>query len=321
MRSLKAIYFINSADIPYAELRLDGNVHIAGVNGVGKSTILRAVLFFYNVNTRSLGIDVDQKSFSEFYLKFPNSYIVYEVLKDDDVYLAIVLKSQNRACFRFVRTPFLKELFIDGHHQAKTPQEIVQVFNARKLFYSSLIDRHRDAREILYGVPSDIKMRPFSLFESKSYENIPRTISNIYLNYKLESGFIKQSIIYSLVEDEKLYTINLAALQEPLGKIEGYLLDIDAYTRHEQMANDIDGQYETILAIEADKHTLAVQLGGSVKFAEIEKNDLAGKLTLLTREIHELSQKLHDLERQFQEKHDAVKSRLSVVQNELKKAH
>ncbi|MFO7569756.1 MAG: ATP-binding protein, partial [Smithellaceae bacterium] len=104
-------------------------------------------------------------------------------------------------------------------------------------------------------------------------------------------------------------------------KIEGYLLDIDAYTRHEQMANDIDRQYETILAIEADKHMLAVQLGGSVKFAEIEKNDLADKLTLLTTEIHELSQKLHDLERQFQEKHDAVKSRLSVVQNELKKAH
>lgn len=75
MRSLKAIYFINSADIPYAELHLDGNVHIAGVNGVGKSTILRAILFFYNADTRNLGIETHQQNFSDFYLKFPNSYI------------------------------------------------------------------------------------------------------------------------------------------------------------------------------------------------------------------------------------------------------
>lgn len=50
MRHLNKIIFINSANIPYAEVMVDGNVHFAGTQGVGKSTVLRALLFFYNAD-------------------------------------------------------------------------------------------------------------------------------------------------------------------------------------------------------------------------------------------------------------------------------
>ena len=56
MRCLNKIVFINSANIPYAEIRLDGNVHFIGTQGVGKSTVLRAILFFYNADKLTLGI-------------------------------------------------------------------------------------------------------------------------------------------------------------------------------------------------------------------------------------------------------------------------
>ena len=42
MRALRKIVFINSANIRYAEVKLDGNVHFIGTQGVGKSTLLRA---------------------------------------------------------------------------------------------------------------------------------------------------------------------------------------------------------------------------------------------------------------------------------------
>lgn len=45
MRALRKIIFVNSAHIRYAEVRLDGNVHFIGTQGVGKSTLLRAILF------------------------------------------------------------------------------------------------------------------------------------------------------------------------------------------------------------------------------------------------------------------------------------
>ena len=60
MRYLNKIVFINSANIKYAEINLDGNVHFIGTQGVGKSTILRAILFFYNANKQRLGIRTQQ---------------------------------------------------------------------------------------------------------------------------------------------------------------------------------------------------------------------------------------------------------------------
>ena len=58
MRYLSKIVFINSADksLKYSEVDLDGNVHFIGTQGVGKSTLLRAILFFYNADIQKLGI-------------------------------------------------------------------------------------------------------------------------------------------------------------------------------------------------------------------------------------------------------------------------
>ena len=47
MRYLSKIVFLNSAHIPYAEVKLDGNVHFIGTQGVGKSTLLRALPVSY----------------------------------------------------------------------------------------------------------------------------------------------------------------------------------------------------------------------------------------------------------------------------------
>ena len=82
MRFLNKVIFINSATIPYAEVMVDGNVHLIGTQGVGKSTLLRAVLFFYNADTLKLGISKEKKNFAEYYFPFQNSYLVYEVNRE-----------------------------------------------------------------------------------------------------------------------------------------------------------------------------------------------------------------------------------------------
>ena len=63
MRYLNKVILINSAFIKYAEVQVGGNVHFIGTQGVGKSTLLRAILFFYNADTQKLGIENDKKSF------------------------------------------------------------------------------------------------------------------------------------------------------------------------------------------------------------------------------------------------------------------
>ena len=62
MRYLNKVIFLNSAHVPYAEMKLDGNVHFIGTQGVGKSTLLRAVLFFYNADKLRLGIPKEKKN-------------------------------------------------------------------------------------------------------------------------------------------------------------------------------------------------------------------------------------------------------------------
>ena len=56
MRYLNKIVFINSAHVRYAEINLNGNVHLIGTQGVGKSPLLRALLLFYNADKQKLGI-------------------------------------------------------------------------------------------------------------------------------------------------------------------------------------------------------------------------------------------------------------------------
>ena len=63
MKQLSKLIFINSANVPYGKIILDGNVHLIGNQGVGKSTVLRAILFFYNANTQRLGISRNKKGF------------------------------------------------------------------------------------------------------------------------------------------------------------------------------------------------------------------------------------------------------------------
>ena len=96
MRYLNKIIFINSASVKYAEIGLDGNVHLIGTQGVGKSTLLRAILFFYNANKSKLGISREKKRYDDYYLEYENSYIIYEVVKDNIPFCVLSYKVNGK---------------------------------------------------------------------------------------------------------------------------------------------------------------------------------------------------------------------------------
>lgn len=202
MRYLNKIVFINSANIRYAEINLDGNVHFIGTQGVGKSTILRAILFFYNANKQKLGIRIaaNQKPFDEFYLGHPDSYIIYEVTRENGRFFIMAFLSQGRAAFRFVDCPYDKRFFIDdngnvGYEWGKLSQTI-----GTRVFKSNIIRTREEYLNILYGNSQAVsrELRRFSIMESAKYQNVPRTIQNIFLNQSLESQVIKDIIIDSM---------------------------------------------------------------------------------------------------------------------------
>lgn len=152
MRYLNKIIFLNSAHVPYAEVKLDGNVHFIGTQGVGKSTLLRAVLFFYNADKLRLGIPKEKKNFDSFYLPFANSYIVYEVMRENGAYTIVVTKSMGRAAFRFIDAPYSKEWFVDGKNEVSADWSVIRTrVSESGANVSSLVTGYDMFRDIIFG--------------------------------------------------------------------------------------------------------------------------------------------------------------------------
>ena len=202
MRYLNKIIFINSAHVPYAEIRLDGNVHFIGTQGVGKSTLLRAILFFYNVDKSKLGIKTQagQKGYDEFYLPHQNSYIIYEVSRETGKFFVVTFLSHGRTAFRIVDCAFDKRFFIEDNGSVRYEWGRISEQIGTRVFKSNIIRGYEEFRDIIYGNSQQVakELRRFSLMESTKYRQVPLTIQNIFLNQSLESRVIKETIIDSM---------------------------------------------------------------------------------------------------------------------------
>ena len=227
MRYLNKIIFINSARIRYAEINLNGNVHFIGTQGVGKSTLLRAILFFYNADTFGLGISKQKTTYTDYYFKDSNAYIIYEVVRDDGNFCVVSYKSQHKVCFRFFDGEYNRKFFISD--SGKVPESwegIAEQLDLNKVFYTKRkIEEHKEYRDIVYGNHDGKKseLKRYSILESKDYQYIPKTIQNVFLNSKMEAEFIKQTIIMSLENDVR---IDLNQYAHHLNGFETQLTDI-----------------------------------------------------------------------------------------------
>lgn len=257
MRYLNKIIFLNSAHIPYAEVKLDGNVHFIGTQGVGKSTLLRALLFFYNADKLRLGIPKEKKSFDAFYFSYPNSYIVYEVMRENGAYCVLALKNQGRVMFRFIDAPFDSKWFIDEHKQVYGEwTKIREQVGNKKHDISSLVSSYEMYRDIIFGNNRRQELLPFrkyAIVESAKYQNIPRTIQNVFLNTKLDADFIKNTIIRSMSDEDN--SIDLNFYREQIKEFEQEYKDVSLWTKKEKngevlvrrMADKVIDAYRTLL--------------------------------------------------------------------------
>ncbi len=328
MRYLNKIILINSASVKYAEVNVDGNVHFIGTQGVGKSTLLRALLFFYNANQQKLGIPVGKKSFAEFYFPFQDSYIIYEVSRETGSYCILAFKSQGRVCFRFINTGYDKKYFIGEEGRAFESWEKQKVAFGKEISYTKKIDRYEDYRNILYGNSQSVgpEFRKYSILESKQYQNIPRAIQHVFLNYKVESEFIKDTIIKSLNEEE--VRIELSNYAHHLKDFETQLNDIKKWTEKarngeilvRKQAETITTTYLSIRHLEREKMKLARELSWQLHRILQEQPILRERLGNQENKIGQLHQKLTDIDKRFQNKKDKITGEINILESKIKEA-
>lgn len=317
MRALRKIIFVNSANIRYAEVKLDGNVHFIGTQGVGKSTLLRAILFFYNADKLHLGIPKEMKSFDEFYLPHANSYMVYEVEHEHGPFSILVFRSSGRACYRFIDAAYQKEWLVDEHGEVTAEWKVIRD-RLNGAYSSKIIDRYEQYRDILYGNRQAVgkEFVRFQLLETNRYQNIPRSIQNVFLNSRLDANFIKDIIIRSMSEEEAC--IDLGYFRRQVSDFEQEYKDISCWYKTNQkgesavrkQADAVVKAYHELLYIKQQIEELC----GELRYAERVTRK---RLPLIDTKIGKLMQEQDRQKRllsEVQQKHDAEKATLNQEQ-------
>jgi hypothetical protein len=323
MRYLNKITFINSAQIKYAEVNLDGNVHFIGTQGVGKSTLLRAILFFYNADTLGLGIPKQKDSYVDYYFKHSNSYIIYEVVREDGKFCVVSYKSQHKVCFRFFNGEYKQHYFVNENGNVPDSWDgIAAKLDAHKIFYSKRkIDEYKEYRDIIYGNNADKRheFRRYSILESKDYQQVPKTIQNVFLNSKMEAEFIKQTIILSLDNDLR---IDLNQYAHHLNNFETQLTDIRKFKMPSttSQAENIAKLYIAIRHLEREKTQIAKELAWAVNKNEQDEPVVSERLQTQKEKVDVFIKKQKRAKEIFDEKATKIKGDIRVQDENLKTA-
>lgn len=295
---------------------------------MGKSTLLRALLFFYNADKLRLGIPKEKKSFDAFYFPYPNSYIVYEVMRENGAYCVLALKNQGRVMFRFIDAPFDSKWFIDERKQVYGEWSQIREQVGKKHDISSLVSSYEMYRDIIFGNNRRqelLSFRKYAIVESAKYQNIPRTIQNVFLNTKLDADFIKNTIIRSMSDEDN--SIDLNFYREQIKEFEQEYTDVSLWTKKEKngevlirrIADKVIDAYRTLL----NNRRLIGEGRRELNYAERVAQELLPQYRLDIQEseaeCNRVSRLIGEEQEKYGKERDKLSRELGVFDAQLKK--
>lgn len=324
MKYLNKIIFINSANIPYAEISVDGNVHFTGTQGVGKSTVLRALLFFYNADKHRLGIQQGQKSFDEFYFRQSNSHILYEVMRDNGAYTILVNRYHGRASWRFIDAPYQREWLVGDDKQVLGDWVKIRDRIDKNVSVSARIDSGVMFKDIIFGNTHDHKYTRYALVQSAYYQNIPRSIQNVFLNTKLDADFVKNTIIQSMADED--LPIDLQTYRRLVTDFEREYDEIDCWFRQSrdgnypvrQQALKIAEQGRKIVALDQQLLDVWRMLNQVVAESEQQIPLLEAEAAEVKTGIEKERQREKELNAEYDKEKDTLNQELGAKKSKLK---
>lgn len=320
-RVLNKVVFINVANSEYSIAEIAGNTCFVGTNNLGKTTLQRAILFFYNANTRWLGISSSQKPFEDYYFPYPNSHIIYEIGTGDSAFHVWVYRT-NKVNFRFVNTPFEPDLYVSDQ-KALLPKEVIQNFNQRDIEYSDQIDTFERYRNIIYGADPDKKYKKYFLLKGNSqYHNIPLAITSIFLSSdsSIKAEFVKDCIANAI--QVKNSTIELRTVERQLRLFAERYADIESYFKKEnqQRGEFIRDNFHHIRQLKAEQRQLGAELGASVKYAESQRDQLYSNIQDIETKLTGLQEDVQKNEILFEEETRSHYESIGVCKTRIKEA-
>ena len=326
MRQLSKIVFVNSANIRYGEVRLDGNVHLIGTQGVGKSTVLRAILFFYTGDKTHLGISREKKSFDDFYLPGANSYIAYEVESEFGAFTVLVFRSHAHSVFRFIGAPFRREWLIDEQGEVTADASVIRS-RLDGAPMTRIVDEYQEYRDIIYGNKrvTGKEFARFCIMETPKYQNIPRSLQNVFLGAKVDADFIKDIIIRSLGDEEP--GIDLGYFRSQLSGFEREYNDISQwFQKNKQGEVTVRRQGEKVVELYRKLLYLDDELTGNLLELRYARRYAQERIPLLDKQVEETEvlqlkckEKLADLQDKYNHELSSLDQEIGALNEKLEK--
>jgi len=225
-------------------------------------------------------------------------------------------KKQNRLCFRFVDGLYERDLFVDKL-QVRSENQVIESANKHGYKVRRPIYNFSEYRDIIYG--ANKSMNRFNILQNSSYHNIPRTITNVFLNSSLDEGFIKTTIINSLSDDP--FEINLDKNRHHIETARNDYRDVSEYLLHEKKAQNIVSIFDGLLKMEENKKELAWKIGAEFNYSREKERTLQDEQIAINQQFADQQIKIEKVNLEFSTDQRRVQDKLSIVKQDILKAN
>ena len=225
MGYFRRLLLVNSAGYPFADVRLDGHCDMAGGQGVGKTTLMNAILYPFVVEDHLLDIDKYEKTrFSLYY--FPettNSFVIYEAVNNLDVpYCVFIHRNGQALSFHFINAPFDMDWLYDGDEQVKDWQAVRSKLMQAGITFKP-VNTMTEFNDIILGKGKSYSEQ-YSLVKSpKDKDAIRPLLSAIFKNRPFNQETLKESLVAAILSANQIDSevIDLSSHRQSL---DGFIL-------------------------------------------------------------------------------------------------
>lgn len=328
---LKSITLVNSGDYVFSTFLLDGNVLVNGKNGAGKTTFLRPTLFFYNGDIDKLGIKTNEgkKQFKDFYFRYrERSFILYSYKNEYGLNYVLVSRIGTRFKFKFFSVDEytkidLKELFFVNNNTL-TYEEVLHNIRKNSLDNDFEISSLPDYLNILYGkfkgkVDNQKNVLRYALFNTKAdFSVITKTISNIFLNSKVDADEIKKLLVSNIANTN---AISLNQLELHMGEFQNKYDSVKSFQDNVSIANSISSIYDEFYINKSKVEKSILTLKNRMKIVSGEQDILEKDKNDLDKSIQKNKKIKEEKELYFKEENKKINEQLGKLKGKIDKCN
>ena len=179
-------------------------------------------------------------------------------------------------------------------------------------------------KDIIFGNTHDHKYTRYALVQSPHYQNIPRSIQNVFLNTKLDADFVKDTIIQSMTDED--LPIDLQSYRRLVTDFEREYDEIDCWFRQSrdgsypvrQQALKIAEQGRTIVALDQQLADIWHMLNYAVAYSEEHIPLWEAKAVEVGTEIDKEHNREKELTSEYEKEKDSLNQDLGAKKGKLK---